>query len=147
MINYLIPSAEIQEQTDIVSGALASKGIAPEDMIPFVIANFRKNAQAFAQKGLDFWLGFGGFLPAVEWIMAKQLGQDEDEFYAHTQYPKMVVDAYSVPANDLATLVAADLYMQAHRANTVPNTASWPLNEDDGTFIDLGLFRNRITGL
>lgn len=147
MINYLVPNFQIIEQANAVKTALAGKGIADADMIGFIVGNFYKNAKVFTAKNLDFWLGFGGYLPAVEWVIAKAKGETEDEFYARTQYPKMVVEAYSVPNNDLATLVAADLYMQGHRASMPPNTTVWTLNLSEGQFIDLSQFDGRITGL
>lgn len=147
MINYLVPNFQIAEQANAVKTALANKGIADADMLNFIIGNFHKNARVFAAKNLDFWLGFGGYLPAVEWVIAKTKGETEDEFYARTQYPKMVVEAYSVSDNDLATLVAADLYMQGHRTSMPPNTTVWTLNLKEGQFIDLSQFESRITGL
>lgn len=147
MINYLVPNFQIIEQANAVKAALASKGIADADMIGFIVGNFYKNAKVFTAKNLDFWLGFGGYLPAVEWVIAKAKGESEDEFYARIQYPKMIIEAYSVPGNDLATLVAADLYMQGHRASMPPNTTVWTLNLKDGQFIDLAQFDARITGL
>ena len=147
MINYLVPNFQIIEQANAVKTALAGKGIADADMIGFIVGNFYKNARVFTAKNLDFWLGFGGYLPEVEWVIAKAKGETEDEFYARTLYPKMIVEAYSVPNNDLATLVAADLYMQGHRTSMPPNTTVWTLNLNDGQFIDLAQFDARITGL
>ena len=85
MINYLVPNFQIIEQANAVKTALAGKGIADADMVGFIVGNFYKNARVFTAKNLDFWLGFGGYLPAVEWVMAKAKGETEDEFYARTQ--------------------------------------------------------------
>ena len=146
-ITYLTPdSAALAEVTTAIKASLSSKGVADGDMAKTIIATFNRNAARLAGQHIDFWLGFGGYLPAVEWVIAQQDGQSEDEFYARTQYPKSVVEAYSVSGDDLATLAAADLYMQHHRATTPTSTTVWPLNEDEGQYIDLAQFEGRLTG-
>lgn len=147
MINYLTPSAEIGDIAADVRSKLTAKGNNDKDLPQVIINTFKANAKRMAERGYDFWLGFGGYLPAVEWVIAKLRGESEDQFYARTQYQKHIVEAYSVPGDDVATLVAADLFMQAHRANTIVNTTVWPLNEDESQYIDLAQFENRITGI
>jgi hypothetical protein len=146
-ITYLIPSSDIKEVSDGIREKLIAQGHKNADLPKVIITTFFANAKRMAERGYDFWLGFGGYLPAVERVIAKINKESADEFYARTQYPKSVVKAYSVARDDVATLVAADLYMQAHRKNTIIGNTVWPLNEEEGQYIDLADFENRITGV
>ena len=146
-ITYLTPDhAALAEVTAGIKASLTDKGIEPANMPKVIIDTFFRNAARLSSRDIDFWLGFGSYLPAVEWIIAQQSGESEEEFYTRTQYPKNVVEAYSVPDDDLATLAAADLYMQFHRATTPVATTVWPLNEEEGQYIDLAQFEARLTG-
>lgn len=147
IINYLVPGEGIAQEAEKVREILAAKNVAADNMVQTVVAGFFRNQQRFAERGIDFWLGFGGYLPAVEWVIAQLNNEPDDEFYARTQYPKNVVQAYSVTNDNLATLVAADQYMQFHRSSNLSTTTVWPLNEDEEAFIDLALFEGRLKGL
>ncbi|SDB87040.1 hypothetical protein [Acinetobacter boissieri] len=147
MINYLTPSNDIHEVTEDVRQTLKQQGVLDNDLVDHVIKHaFFNNAKLMADRGVDFWLYLGGYLPAVEWVIAKQNNESEDAFYERTQYPKSVIEAYSVEADDLATLVAADAFKNYHLGQIVANTSRWSLNEDEELFIDLSQFENRLKG-
>ena len=61
-----------------------------------------------------------------------------------TQYPVNVVEAYTVPNDDIATLAAADQFSQMHKAIVPINTAVWCLNEDEQHYINLLEYENRL---
>lgn len=145
MINYLTPSNDIHEITEGVRQHLKQQGVLDTELVGHVIKNaFFNNAKLMADRGIDFWLYLGGYLPAVEWVIAKQHNESEDAFYERTQYPKNIIEAYSVPNDDLATLVAADAFKNYHLDQIVANTTVWPLNDDNGLSIDLSQFENRL---
>lgn len=146
-INYLIPTEEIFDVIAEYQQKFDDMGIKTTDRVAFVISTFFDNAELMANHHIDAWLQFGGCLPAVEWVIAQQNGESEAEFYARTQYPKQVVEAYSIPNNDFGTLVFANQYKQYHLAKIPANTTVWELNANQGLFIDLAMFDNRLRGI
>ena len=96
-----------------------------------------------ASQGVDAWLGYGVYLPAIERIFALHQGETEAEFYDRTQYPADVVNAYTLSNHEIATLIAADKYNRIHQHSVAVNTSLWPLN-DEGLSIDLLDFPNRL---
>lgn len=143
MITKLLPDAEqLAPIVANVRAVLDSRGIT--DPVGAVIQNMRANAQMKAMQGVDAWLGYGVYLPAVERIIAVHGGEDEADFLARTQYPIQVIEAYTVPGDDLATLVAADQFSLMHQLSVLKNTAEWCLNEDEQLFINLNDFEQRL---
>ena len=147
-INYLTPDIDaITEMVKEVRKALYQQGVLNSQAVSAGISNLRKNAAIHAKAGIDAWLGYGGTLPALERVFSTASGETEEEFYRRTQYPKYIVDAYTIPGDDLATLVFCEQYWTAHR-RTVPSTNSiWPLNQEEGTYIDLNDYEGRLRGL
>lgn len=148
MIDYLTPNKTHNALIDKYHTIFDEKGISPDKRVGFIIDVFYDNAKMFASRGIDFWLGFGAYLPAVERVIAMHNGEQETPFYRRTQYPKNVVDAYSVLDadglyNDFATLVVADDYRKQHLANTPANTSVWQISTE-GLVIDLNDFENRL---
>src|SRR5690606_7824342 len=80
------------------------------DILGRVISNMKGTAELQASQGVDAWLGYGVYLPAVEYIFARYKGENEVDFYIRTRYPQQVVAAYSLTEHDIATLIAADKY-------------------------------------
>lgn len=119
----------------------SSKG--EKDVLGRVISNMKGTAEIQASQGVDAWLGYGVYLPAVERIFAEHAGENDTEFYARTQYPQQIVETYTIPKHPIATLIAADKYSRIHQQNTPVNTSVWPLN-DDGDSINLNQYPNRI---
>lgn len=146
MITKLTPvPSEIAPLVERVRAVLTKKG--ESDAVAAVIKNMQQNAQMQARNGIDAWLSYGAYLPAVERVIALNSGEAEDDFFARTQYPVNVVEAYTVKGDDLATLVAADQYSQLHKATVLKNTGEWCLNEDEQYFIDLYQFENRLKAI
>ena len=143
MIDKLLPvSNELAPLVADLRAVLKQKG--ESDAVAAVIKNMMLNAQMQARQGIDVWLSYGAYLPAVERIIALKNGEDEEAFLARTQYPINVIEAYSVPGDDLATLVAADQYSQMHKQTVLKNTGEWCLNEEQQHFINLYDYENRI---
>ena len=114
-----------------------------KDILAKVISNMRGTAEIQASQGVDAWLGYGVYLPAMERIFALHQGETEAEFYDRTQYPADVVNAYTLSNHEIATLIAADKYNRIHQHSVAVNTSLWPLN-DEGLSIDLLDFPNRL---
>lgn len=143
MINKLVPDAEqLKPMLEHVRSVLDSQG--HEDHVATVIQNMKANAEMQALHGVDAWLSYGVYLPAVERIIALKSGEDEADFLARTQYPVNVIEAYSVPGDDLATLLCADQYSQMHKSTVLKNTAEWSLNDEMQLSINLNDFENRL---
>lgn len=143
MINKCLPN--IEELTPIADNIriiLTERG--SKDVLGTVIENIRKSADMLAQHKIDAWLGYGVYLPAVERVIALHSGESETDFYMRTQYPVNVVEAYTVPNDDIATLAAADQFSQMHKAIVPINTAVWCLNEDEQHYINLLEYENRL---
>ncbi len=142
MINKFLPTLEkFQETENQYIEYFNSKGVT--DIIGKVISNMKGTAEIQASQGVDSWLGYGVYLPAIERIFALHEGETEEEFYSRTKYPKDVVYAYTIPDHDIATLIAADKYNRMHQQSIPVNTYVWPLN-DDGFTINLLKFENRL---
>lgn len=114
-----------------------------QDVLAKVISNMKGTAELQASQGVDAWLGYGVYLPAIERIMALHEGESEAHFYARTGYPKAVVEAYSLVGHEIATLIAADKYSRIHQQSVPVNTAIWSLNEAGQEF-NLNDYPNRI---
>jgi len=146
MITKLVPDPEqLAPLMAHVRAVLEQKG--ETDPVAAVIKNMHINAQMQAKQGVDAWLSYGAYLPAVERVIALHGGETEEDFLARTQYPVNVVEAYSVPGDDLATLLAADQYSQMHKQTVLKNTGEWCLNEDEQYFINLYEYENRLKAL
>ena len=148
MINHLTPNKATFELVDKYHTIFDNKGISSDKRVGFILGTFYDNAKMMKERGIDFWLGFGATLPAVERVIAVHNGESETAFYRRTGYPKNVVDAYSMMENDgtyndFATLVFADDYRKKHLATVPANTSIWQINSD-GLVIDLSLFENRL---
>lgn len=148
-INYFTPNREALKQVEQYHQAFESKGI--DERVGFILNTFYDNAKILKEKGIDFWLQFGVYLPAVERVIAVYNGESEDEFYRRTQYPKHIVEAYSLMSadnryDDFATLVVADWFKNHHLKIVPANTSVWQINSD-GETIDLNLFENRLCGI
>ena len=142
MINKFLPTLEkfqLTEQQYIEY--FHAKG--EKDILAKVISNMRGTAEIQASQGVDAWLGYGVYLPAIERIFALHQGESEAEFYDRTQYPADVVNAYTLSNHEIATLIAADKYNRIHQHSVTVNTSLWPLN-DEGLSIDLLDFPNRL---
>lgn len=143
MINKFLPdAAQLGPMLENVRSILDSQGST--DHVATVIANMKKNAEMQAAQGVDAWLSYGVYLPAVERIIAVHSGEDEADFLERTQYPINVIEAYSVPGDDLATLLCADQYSGLHKKSVLKNTAEWSLNDDMQLSINLNDFENRL---
>ena len=142
MINRFLPSLEKFEETEKqYIEYFTAKG--EKDVIGKVISNMKSTAEIQASQGVDAWLGYGVYLPAIERIFAMHKGESEANFFARTQYPHDVVMAYSLDGHDLATLIAADKYSRIHQQQVAVNTSQWPLNEN-GRVLELNDFPARI---
>ena len=142
MINKFLPTLEkfqLTEQQYIEY--FYAKG--EKNILVKVISNMRGTAEIQASQGVDAWLGYGVYLPAIERIFALHQGETEAEFYDRTQYPADVVNAYTLSNHEIATLIAADKYNRIHQHSVAVNTSLWPLN-DAGLSIDLLDFPNRL---
>ena len=142
MINKFLPTLEIFQLTEQqYIEYFHAKG--EKDILAKVISNMRGTAEIQASQGVDAWLGYGVYLPAIERIFALHQGETEAEFYDRTQYPADVVNAYTLSNHEIATLIAADKYNRIHQHSVAVNTSLWPLN-DEGLSIDLLDFPNRL---
>ena len=142
MINKYLPTLEKFQPTEQqYIEYFYAKG--EKDILAKVISNMRGTAEIQASQGVDAWLGYGVYLPAIERIFALHQGETEAEFYDRTQYPADVVNAYTLSNHEIATLIAADKYNRIHQHNVAVNTSLWPLN-DEGLSIDLLDFPNRL---
>ena len=142
MINKFLPTLDkFQEIENQYIEYFHSKG--EKDIIGKVISNMKGTAEIQASQGVDSWLGYGVYLPAIERIFAIHSGETEDQFYTRTQYPEDIVNAYTIPEHELATLIAADKYNRIHQQTMPVNTSMWPLN-DHGLYINLLDFENRL---
>lgn len=145
MINKFLP--DIDSLAPLVSEVKSALELQGLDPLQGVIDNMRQNAALMAKQGVDQWLSYGVYLPAVERVISSAEGESEDDFYIRTGYPANVVEAYSVPGNDLATLVAADQYSTHHKRLMLKNTAEWCLNDDEQYYINLNQYENRLKAL
>ena len=142
MINKFLPTLEKFQPTEQqYIEYFYAKG--EKDILAKVISNMRGTAEIQASQGVDTWLGYGVYLPAIERIFALHQGETEAEFYDRTQYPADVVNAYTLSNHEIATLIAADKYNRIHQHSVAVNTSLWPLN-DEGLSIDLLDFPNRL---
>ena len=109
MINKFLPTLEKFQPTEQqYIEYFHAKG--EKNILAKVISNMRGTAEIQASQGVDAWLGYGVYLPAIERIFALHQGETEAEFYARTQYPADVVNAYTLSNHEIATLIAADKY-------------------------------------
>lgn len=142
MINKFLPTLEKFQPTEQqYIEYFHAKG--EKNILAKVISNMRGTAEIQASQGVDAWLGYGVYLPAIERIFALHQGESEAEFYDRTQYPADVVNAYTLSNHEIATLIAADKYNRIHQHSVAVNTSLWPLN-DEGLSIDLLDFPNRL---
>ena len=142
MINKFLPTLEKFQPTEQqYIEYFHAKG--EKDILAKVISNMRGTAEIQASQGVDAWLGYGVYLPAIERIFALHQGESEAEFYDRTQYPADVVNAYTLSNHEIATVIAADKYNRIHQHSVAVNTSLWPLN-DEGLSIDLLDFPNRL---
>ena len=142
MINKFLPTLEKFQPTEQqYIEHFHAKG--EKDILAKVISNMRGTAEIQASQGVDAWLGYGVYLPAIERIFALHQGETEAEFYDRIQYPADVVNAYTLSNHEIATLIAADKYNRIHQHSVAVNTSLWPLN-DEGLSIDLLDFPNRL---
>jgi hypothetical protein len=142
MINKFLPTLEkFQDAENQYIEYFSTKG--EKDILGRVISNMKGTAEIQASQGVDAWLSYGVYLPAVEYIMACHQGENAQDFYARTEYPQEVVEAYTIPEHEIATLIAADKYSRIHQQNVPVNTSLWPLN-DEGVHLNLLDFKNRI---
>ena len=142
MINKFLPTLEKFQPTEQqYIEYFHAKG--EKDILAKVISNMRGTAEIQASQGVDAWLGYGVYLPAIERIFALHQGESEAEFYDRTQYPADVVNAYTLSNHEIATLIAADKYNRIHQHSVAVNNSLWPLN-DEGLSIDLLDFPNRL---
>ena len=142
MINKFLPTLEKFQPTEQqYIEYFHAKG--EKDILAKVISNMRGTAEIQASQGVDAWLGYGVYLPAIERIFSLHQGETEAEFYDRTQYPADVVNAYTLSNHEIATLIAADKYNRIHQHSVAVNTSLWHLN-DEGLSIDLLDFPNRL---
>ncbi|MEN8281695.1 hypothetical protein [Acinetobacter gerneri] len=142
MINQFLPSLDkfLETEQQYIE-YFNSKG--EKDVLGRVISNMRGTAEIQASQGVDAWLAYGVYLPAIERIFALHNGETETEFYQRTQYPQDIVEAYTLKDHDIATLIAADKYSRIHQQTVAVNTSTWALN-DQGRSIDLSEYENRL---
>ena len=142
MITKFLPTLEkFQEIEEQYIHYFTEKG--EKDVLGRVISNMKGTAEIQASQGVDAWLGYGVYLPAIERIISLHEGETEQEFYERTHYPSDIVSAYTLENHKIATLIAADKYSRIHQQQIPPNTSIWPLN-DAGKSIDLNQFTSRI---
>lgn len=145
-ISYMTPDKDaLTPMVSSLKSTLLEQGIDLPDMVNTVIQNMMTNAKRHKAQGIDAWLWYGVYLPAVERVISASKGESREDFLTRTEYPANVVDAYTVEGEDLTTLVAADSFWWGHRNDVPCNTTVWPLNTDDDPLnIDLSLFEGRI---
>lgn len=142
MITKFLPTLDkFQESEHQYIEYFTAKG--EKDILGKVISNMKGTIEIQASQGVDAWLGYGVYLPAVDRIISLYHGETEHDFYLRTQYPKDIVNAYTIPNHDIATLIAADKYNRIHQQSIPVNTTIWPLN-DEGLMINLLDFKHRI---
>ena len=142
MINKFLPVLDkFQHTEEQYIQYFTEKG--EKDPLGRVISNMKGTAEIQASQGVDAWLGYGVYLPAIERIFVLHQGQSEEEFYARTKYPSDLVESYSIPDHHIATLIAADKYSRMHQHSVPVNTSLWPLN-DAGLNIDLEDFPHHL---
>ncbi len=142
MINKFLPTLDkFQDTENQYIDYFVAKG--EKDVLGRVISNMKGTAEIQASQGVDSWLGYGVYLPAVELIFALYHGESEQDFYHRTQYPQDIVTAYTITDHPIATLIAADKYSRIHQQTEAVNTAIWPLN-DDGLTLNLLEYENRL---
>lgn len=143
MITQFLPTLEKFQTTEQEYIAhFESKG--EKDILARVISNMKGIAELQASQGVDAWLGYGVYLPAIEYIFAIHQGESAEQFYQRTLYPSDVVEAYTLKGHEIATLIAADKYSRIHQQSTAVNTSIWSLNEE-GLCIDLNDYPNRLS--
>lgn len=142
MINKFLPTLEKFQLTEQQYLQYFNER-GEKDVLGRVISNMKGTAEIQASQGVDAWLSYGVYLPAIERIFAVHSGENEEDFYRRTQYPHDVVEAYTIPEHDIATLIAADKYSRMHQQSIAVNTSAWPLN-DQGLIIDLHDFPHRL---
>lgn len=142
MINQFLPSLDkfLETEQQYIE-YFNSKG--EKDVLGRVISNMKGTAEIQASQGVDAWLAYGVYLPAIERIFALHNGETETAFYQRTQYPQDIVEAYTLKDHDIATLIAADKYSRIHQQTVAVNTSTWALN-DQGRSIDLSEYENRL---
>lgn len=142
MINKFLPTLDkFQEAENQYIEYFKSK--SEKDILGRVISNMKGTAEIQASQGVDSWLGYGVYLPAIERIFALHQGESEQQFYTRTHYPKDIVNAYTIPNHEIATLIAADKYNRMHQTQVAPNTHLWELN-DEGLKINLLDYSDRL---
>lgn len=143
MITQFLPSLEkfLSTEQEYIRH-FQSKG--EKDVLARVISNMKGIAELQASQGVDAWLGYGVYLPAIEHIFAKHQGESTAQFYQRTDYPKDVVEAYTLEGHEITTLIAADKYSHIHQQIRPVNTSIWELNTQ-GLSIDLNKYPNRIS--
>ncbi|WP_174493913.1 hypothetical protein [Acinetobacter sp. Marseille-Q1623] len=143
-INRLLPDPEaLAPMVENIKAIFAQQGVT--DYVSEIIKNMHENAAMLMNNHqIDTWIGYGNYLPAIEKIIALNAGQSEEYFYARTEYPVNVVDAYTVVDNPLATLIAADQFFKMHRRIVPCTTTIWALDEDETYFINLDDYENRL---
>ncbi|WP_257225207.1 hypothetical protein [Acinetobacter sp. YH12097] len=83
-INQFLPSLEkFAEAENQYIEYFTSKG--EKDILGKVISNMKSTAEIQASQGVDSWLAYGVYLPAVERIFALHQGETEAEFFERTQ--------------------------------------------------------------
>lgn len=86
MINKFTPVAsELVPLVDHVRAILTANG--ETDAVGAVIKNMQANAQMQAIHGIDSWLSYGAYLPAVERVIALHAGEDESRFLGSYPVP------------------------------------------------------------
>ena len=142
MINQFLPSLDKFLETELqYIEYFNSKG--EKDVLGRVISNMKGTAEIQASQGVDAWLAYGVYLPAIERIFALHNCETETEFYQRTQYPQDIVEAYTLKDHDIATLIAADKYSRIHQQTVAVNTSTWALN-DQGRSIESSEYENRL---
>lgn len=143
MITQFLPSLEkfLSTEQEYITH-FQSKG--EKDVLARVISNMKGIAELQASQGVDAWLGYGVYLPAIEHVFAKHQGESTAQFYQRTHYPKDVVEAYTLKEHEIATLIAADKYSHIHQQIRPVNTSIWELNTQ-GLSIDLNGYPNRLS--
>ena len=142
MINKFLPTLEKFQPTEQqYIEYFHAKG--EKNILAKVISNMRGTAEIQASQGVDAWVGYGVYVPAIERIFVLHEGETGDEFQGGSEYPADVVHAYTLSNHEIATLIAADKYNRIHQHSVTVNTSLWPLN-DEGLSIDLLDFPNRL---
>lgn len=142
MINKFLPNLEkflIPEQQYIEYFQVRGE----KDILGRVISNMKGIVELQASQGVDGWLGYGVYLPVVDYIFSQHKGESEADFFTRTQYPNELVKAYLIEQHPIATLIAADKYNRIHQQQKPVNTTVWELN-DDGLTLNLADYPERL---